>query len=44
MGVALASITDDHNFFGLDQVNVGIAIVINPHDDVFPFLVNCELA
>jgi hypothetical protein len=44
MGMALASVSDDHDFFGLDQINVGIAIIVNPHDDVFPLLFMCKLA
>src|SRR5436309_12781266 len=31
MGVALAAIPDDDDFFALDQVQVGVAIVINTH-------------
>src|SRR5436190_2177729 len=31
MGVALAAIADDDDFFALDQVQVGVAIVINTH-------------
>ena len=34
VSVALAAVTDDHDFFGLDQVHVGVAIVINPHGGV----------
>ena len=31
MGVALAAIADDDDLFALDQVQVGVAIVINTH-------------
>jgi hypothetical protein len=31
MGVALAAETDDSDLLALDQVKVGVAIVINPH-------------
>jgi hypothetical protein len=31
MGVALAAIADDSDFLALDQVEVGVAIVINTH-------------
>src|SRR5262249_30747317 len=32
MGVALAAIADDADLLALDQVQVGVAIVINTHD------------
>jgi hypothetical protein len=32
MGVALAAIADDTDLLALDQVQVGVAIVINTHD------------
>jgi hypothetical protein len=31
MGVALAAIADDDDLLALDQVQVGVAIVINTH-------------
>ncbi len=33
VGVALAAIADNGDLFALDQVQVGVAIVINTHDD-----------
>ena len=37
MGVALAAIADDADLLALDQVQVGIAIVINTHDQSLCF-------
>src|SRR3546814_2675611 len=31
VGVALAAVADDHDLLGLDQVHVGVAIVIDAH-------------
>ncbi len=31
MGMALAAVADDRDLLGLDQVNVGVAVVINAH-------------
>jgi hypothetical protein len=31
MGMALASIADDGDFFALDEINIGIGIIINAH-------------
>ena len=31
MGMALRTVTDDGNFFGFDQINICIAVVINTH-------------
>ena len=31
MGMALAAIANDHDLFGLDQVYVGITIIIDAH-------------
>jgi len=36
MGMALAAITDDGDFLALDQVDVGVAIVIDAHCLRFP--------
>ena len=31
MGVALAAVADDRNLFSLDEVNVGVPVVVNAH-------------
>ena len=38
MGVALAAIADNGDFFALDEVNVGILVIVNAHDTGIPVL------
>ena len=38
MGVALAAVADDGDFLALDQIDVGVPIVINAHLLCFPRL------
>jgi hypothetical protein len=37
MGVALAAIADDGDLLALDQVQVGVAIVVNTHE-IYPLI------
>jgi hypothetical protein len=46
--VALAAIADDGDLFALDQVQIGVAVVINTHDvsplpggQPWPFVCGC---
>jgi hypothetical protein len=36
MRMALASIADDRDFFALDEIDIGIGIVIDAHGVMFP--------
>src|SRR5262249_26936075 len=38
MGVTLAAVADDGDLLALDQIDVGVAIVINAHDFPHPSL------